>query len=475
MAECHPVGFQWVTEAKARGAKVDPHRPAVHPHQRDRRPARAAARGLRHRLPRRAGQPRPAATSSTSTSTCVAYTNAAAIVSEDFRDAEDLDGLFSGYDPEKRIYDQDVLAVRDRGAGDGIREDDPAGGAGAGATLAAGVGQARRPGRGRRLRRPAAAGQGRAGRDPAAPAVRLPDPQAPLRPVHAGDGRRGLRHRAGGLRARSPSGSPATAAATGRRRGSTRSAGRSTPSARSTSGRRPILQSLLGNMGRPGGGIMALRGHASIQGSTDIPTLFNLLPGYLPMPHAHQHESLDDYVRRRRRHRRFLGQQARLHGQPAQGLVGRRGDGGERLLLRLPAAGSTATTAQLPHGQRHDRGQGLGLLPGGGEPDGRARQRAHAALRPGQPRLARRPRPADDRVGHLLEGRPGDRYRRAGHRADRHRGLLHAGGHARGEGGHLHPDAAAAAVAAQGRRPAGRRAAATCGSTSTSAACCGSS
>ena len=40
-----------------------------------------------------------------------------------------------------------------------------------------------------------------------------------------------------------------------------------------------ILQLLLGNMGRPGGGIMALRGHASIQGSTDIPTLFNILPG----------------------------------------------------------------------------------------------------------------------------------------------------------------------------------------------------
>ena len=45
-----------------------------------------------------------------------------------------------------------------------------------------------------------------------------------------------------------------------------------------------IIQLLLGNMGRPGGGILALRGHASIQGSTDIPTLFNLLPGYLPMP-----------------------------------------------------------------------------------------------------------------------------------------------------------------------------------------------
>jgi formate dehydrogenase major subunit len=57
-----------------------------------------------------------------------------------------------------------------------------------------------------------------------------------------------------------------------------------------------ILQQLLGNMGRPGGGILALRGHASIQGSTDIPTLFNLLPGYIPMPHAHQHEGLDEYV-----------------------------------------------------------------------------------------------------------------------------------------------------------------------------------
>ena len=45
-----------------------------------------------------------------------------------------------------------------------------------------------------------------------------------------------------------------------------------------------ILQLLLGNMGRPGGGILALRGHASIQGSTDVPTLFDLLPGYLPQP-----------------------------------------------------------------------------------------------------------------------------------------------------------------------------------------------
>ena len=58
-----------------------------------------------------------------------------------------------------------------------------------------------------------------------------------------------------------------------------------------------IVQSLLGNIGRPGGGIMALRGHASIQGSTDIPTLYNMLPTYLPQPNAfHQHATLADYL-----------------------------------------------------------------------------------------------------------------------------------------------------------------------------------
>jgi len=57
-----------------------------------------------------------------------------------------------------------------------------------------------------------------------------------------------------------------------------------------------VLQLLLGNIGRPGGGIQALRGHASIQGSSDIPTLFNLLPGYLPMPYARQSTELADFI-----------------------------------------------------------------------------------------------------------------------------------------------------------------------------------
>lgn len=58
-----------------------------------------------------------------------------------------------------------------------------------------------------------------------------------------------------------------------------------------------IIQGLLGNVGRPGAGILALRGHCSIQGSTDIPTLYNLLPGYLPHPQAFKtHATLKEYL-----------------------------------------------------------------------------------------------------------------------------------------------------------------------------------
>ena len=58
-----------------------------------------------------------------------------------------------------------------------------------------------------------------------------------------------------------------------------------------------LLQLLMGNIGRPGGGILALRGHASIQGSTDIPTLYDMLPGYLAMPNtADTHQTLQDYL-----------------------------------------------------------------------------------------------------------------------------------------------------------------------------------
>lgn len=58
-----------------------------------------------------------------------------------------------------------------------------------------------------------------------------------------------------------------------------------------------IIQLLLGNVGRPGGGVIALRGHANVQGATDIPTLFSDLPNYLPLPHAAPaHATLAGYL-----------------------------------------------------------------------------------------------------------------------------------------------------------------------------------
>jgi formate dehydrogenase major subunit len=59
-----------------------------------------------------------------------------------------------------------------------------------------------------------------------------------------------------------------------------------------------LLQLLLGNMGRPGAGIMALRGHASIQGSTDVPTLYHSIHGYMSHPSAlKKHGSLVDFLK----------------------------------------------------------------------------------------------------------------------------------------------------------------------------------
>src|ERR1022692_3719652 len=45
-----------------------------------------------------------------------------------------------------------------------------------------------------------------------------------------------------------------------------------------------ILQLLMGNVGRAGGGVNALRGHSNIQGATDVAGIFDNLPGYLKVP-----------------------------------------------------------------------------------------------------------------------------------------------------------------------------------------------
>src|ERR1700675_3669475 len=45
-----------------------------------------------------------------------------------------------------------------------------------------------------------------------------------------------------------------------------------------------MIQLLLGNVGRAGGGVNALRGHSNIQGATDMAGLYDSLPGYLKAP-----------------------------------------------------------------------------------------------------------------------------------------------------------------------------------------------
>src|SRR5262249_9413416 len=57
-----------------------------------------------------------------------------------------------------------------------------------------------------------------------------------------------------------------------------------------------MLQLLLGNIGRPGGGVVALRGHANVQGATDLELLYHELPGYMPMPLRDAHPDLKTYL-----------------------------------------------------------------------------------------------------------------------------------------------------------------------------------
>src|SRR3712207_1184558 len=123
MAECHPVGFQWVMEAKARGAKV------IHI---DPRFTRTSAVADTH-VPIRAGSDIVflgavinyiLSNEKYFAEYVRAYTNAANLVSEDFVDVDDLDGVFSGYDPETGTYDTSSWAY------DGGPDGSPAGDAG---------------------------------------------------------------------------------------------------------------------------------------------------------------------------------------------------------------------------------------------------------------------------------------------------------------------------------------------------------
>ena len=282
MAEAHPVAYQWVVEAKARGATVDPRRPALQPHERARRHVRADPGRDRHRVPRRDHQPRHLDRVTTSASTSLNYTNAPTIIGEEFDDA-DADGIFSGFDPETRGYDPTSWQYE-------------------GAFVAAAAGQRDQEGE---LALARAGGEGqRRGDAPGNPELdlTLQHPRCVWQILK--------RHYAGYTpeMVERVCGIPPDVFGkvcdlfvenSGRER--TTAFVHGVGWTQHTIGSQyiraaSILQLLLGNMGRPGGGVMAMRGHASIQGSSDIPTLFDTLPGYIPMPHAHAHPDLDAFI-----------------------------------------------------------------------------------------------------------------------------------------------------------------------------------
>ena len=266
MAENHPVGFQWVIEAKERGTKllhVDPRFTRTSAVSDIWAPLRAGSDvaflgGLVNYVLQNGKEFREYV---------VNYTNASSVIVEDFRDTEDLDGLFSGWDPERRMYDRRSWGYA--GCKQQSTRDEH---------LAQG-------GHAKDCGRMAARDLTSCQRDPT---LQHPRCVYQILKRHFARYTPEMVERVCGTprdlflkiaetfcSASGPEKTGAICYAVGWTQHSN-----GVQIIRTAA----ILQLLLGNIGRPGGGIMALRGHASIQGSTDIPTLFDILPGYLPMP-----------------------------------------------------------------------------------------------------------------------------------------------------------------------------------------------
>ncbi len=261
-AENHPVGFRFVTQAKERGATV------VHV---DPRFTRTSALADLY-IPIRSG------TDIAFTGGIInyvlqqdayfkeyvsAYTNASYLVHPDFRDTEDLDGLFSGFDPQTGTYDASTWKYE-------LEEDD-----GTASASAAGAHAGKRP-----------------KKDPT-----LQHPRCVINVLKRHFARytpEMVEQICGASQASFLKLCELVAKNGGRER--TLAYCYAMGWAQSTHGVQNIraaatVATLMGSIGRPGGGIMALRGHASIQGSTDIATLYDSLPGYLKMPSFDRGES----------------------------------------------------------------------------------------------------------------------------------------------------------------------------------------
>ncbi len=281
MAENHPVGFQWVVEAKKRGARI------LHVDPRFTRTSALADTFV----PLRAGSDIAflgaivryiLEEDRAFKEYVVRYTNAATIVSEDFRDTEELDGLFSGWDPEARTYDPDSWQYEDMqvAAASGQREQGAPTGQAAHGAHGGALEHGEPPHHDEMLQHPRCVYQ-LLRRHFARYTPELVEEVCGVAPEQFLEVCEALCDNSGRER------TSAICYAVGWTQHTV-----GVQYIRTAS----IIQLLLGNIGRPGGGILALRGHASIQGSTDIPTLYDILPGYLPMPAAHAHGSLQEYV-----------------------------------------------------------------------------------------------------------------------------------------------------------------------------------
>jgi formate dehydrogenase major subunit len=282
MAENHPVGFQWVLEARERGAEV------IHVDPRFTRTSAMATKfvGIR------------AGTDIAFLGGIVnyilehdawfddyvrTYTNAPVIIDERYVDAEDADGIFSGWDPEKRKYSNETwqyAGMEAKASAEQPPKGEQSGHGGHGSGLSHG--------------------------EPPEEDKTLQHPNCVLQILK--------RH----YKRYTPEFVAETCGCSTEdflyvARKLCENSGRERTSAfayavgwtQHTFGVQLIraacvIQLLLGNIGRPGGGIMALRGHASIQGSTDIPTLYNILPGYLQMKHTDDAKTLRDYIEENR-------------------------------------------------------------------------------------------------------------------------------------------------------------------------------
>lgn len=305
MAEAHPVGFRWPMKAKARGAKL------IHVDPRFTRTSALADTYVSIRagsdIAFLGGLINYVLTHDRWFKEYVlAFTNASVIVEDGFEDAEDLGGIFSGYDPDEREYDPLKGHWGYKGS--------------VGAEEATKQQQGEAGGSGGTRKEPGVHGYGLMGGASAHTSGKSdPTRHEPGKPTPKDETLQDPRCVFQMLKRHFARYTPETVAEVC---GCTpddlvavaealcENSGRERTSAicyavgwtQHSNGVQvirtaAILQLLLGNIGRPGGGIMALRGHASIQGSTDIPTLYDLLPGYLPQPISDpNHESLDKYI-----------------------------------------------------------------------------------------------------------------------------------------------------------------------------------